>query len=197
MWVSKAISELKRTHTHTSSWQKISLPQSHRSNHDGSLTDSESPQSSSFAEAWWQTYQLILWSSRWGGRWHDNWSGRNLDDGQTENNSIWCSCCLSSLAYTSSRLFSEKVNYTKFFLTKCLILKKYTKMDSFKTEVLLVCGHLFCLINPVHLLHLSSHNPLQLTGSYTGSYISKNYVLFLFFCLTNIIHCILHYSFYW
>lgn len=86
-------------HTDTSADdKKISLPQSHRSNHDGSLTDSESPQSSSSAEAWWQTYQLILWSSRWGKEeWHDNWSGRNLDDGETENNSIWSQMQLLSL----------------------------------------------------------------------------------------------------
>lgn len=87
-------------HTHTSRWQKISLPQSHRSNHDGSLTDSESPQSSSSAKAWWKTYQLILWSSRWGREgWHDNWAGRNLDDGETENNSIWSQMQLLSLLH--------------------------------------------------------------------------------------------------
>lgn len=62
--VSKAISERKRTHT-LQQLTKISLLQSHWSNHDGSLTDSESPQSSSSVEAWWQTYQLILWSCRW------------------------------------------------------------------------------------------------------------------------------------
>lgn len=102
-------------HTHQQ-LTKISLPQSHRSNHDGSLTDSESPQSWSSAETWWQTYQTILWSSRWGREgWHDNWSGRNLDDGQTENNSIWSQLQLLSLFhglhFRQSRFFSKNVNY--------------------------------------------------------------------------------------
>lgn len=80
---------LPNVHSHTSNWQRTSLAKSPRNKGDGSVTDSKSRTVRPLSGGWWCECQMILWSSGWGRTgWHDNWSERNLEDDQTENDSI-------------------------------------------------------------------------------------------------------------